>query len=170
MSDTGRLDRLTGAVSKIRGGRRMDADRMQLVVGAVLAAGGIVAIIIGWYGTAHTAYGFEQMPYLISGGLLGVALVFLGGFVYFAYWVTRLVRESRDQSQRAADLLEQITFSLNANGTKVPIAGGAFVATRNGSLFHRPDCQVVTGKSGLRTVSATGRGLKPCAICDPLGA
>src|SRR5437764_10629993 len=118
---TGRIERLSDAVSKIRGGRRMDPDRALLITGAVLAGLGLVAIVIGWYGTAHTAYGFEQMPYLISGGLLGVALVFLGGFVYFAYWVTRLVRETREQSQRAADLLEQITFSLNgsSNGHKV---------------------------------------------------
>lgn len=170
MTDTGRLERLSEAVSKIRGGRRMDADRAMLIGGGVLAVLGLVAIVIGWYGTAHTAYSFEQMPYLISGGLLGVALVFLGGFIYFAYWVTRLVRESREQAQRAADLLEQITFSLNgsSNGHKV-VAAGSFVATRSGNLFHRRDCQVVAGKPGLRTVSASARGLTPCAICDPLG-
>jgi hypothetical protein len=167
MSDTGRLERLSEAVSKMRGGGRLDGDRTQLIVGAVLAGLGLVAIVIGWYGTAHTAYGFEQMPYLISGGLLGVALVFLGGFIYFAYWITRLVRESRDHSQRAADLLEKL---VNGNGTKPSAArNGFFVATRSGNLFHRPDCSVVAGKSGLRKVSASTRGLEPCAICDPLG-
>jgi len=28
----------------------------------------------------------------------------------------------------------------------------------------------VSGKPGLRRVSASTRGLEPCAICDPLGA
>jgi len=170
MSDGGRMERLTDAVSKIRGGRRIDTDRTQLIVGGVLAVLGLVAIVIGWYGTAHTAYGFEQMPYLVSGGLLGLALVFLGGFVYFAYWVTRLVRESRDQAARTADLLEQLV-NANGNGTK-PSArtNGTLVATRNGNLFHRPDCQVVAGRSGLRRVSASTRGLEPCAICDPLAS
>ncbi len=167
MSEQGRLDRLTGAVTRIRGGRSMEPDRMQLIAGGVLVLLGIVAIVIGWYGTAHTAYGFEQMPYVVSGGLLGVALVFLGGFVYFAYWVTRLVRESREQAQRAADLLEQIVLG-SANGTKVAVAAGSFVATRNGNLFHLPDCQVVAGRSGLRRVTSSTRGLEPCAICHPL--
>ncbi len=167
---TGRLEKLSDAVTRIRGGRRMDPDRALLITGGVLAALGLVAIVIGWYGSAHTAYSFEQMPYLISGGLLGVALVFLGGFVYFAYWVTRLVRESREQSQRAADLLVQISVSLNGHSNGSSASSGSFVATRGGNLFHRPDCRMVSGKSGLRKVTAQTRGLEPCGVCDPLDA
>ena len=174
----GRLERLGDAVSRIRGGRRIDADRLQLIGGGVLAVLGIIAILLGWYGAANTGFGFEQTPYLISGGLLGLALVFLGGFVYFAYWVTRLVRESRAQSDRATEILDQIAETLNGSAPRPArrssraIAGGSdgtFVATRNGNLFHRADCTVVAGRDKLRRVTATTRGLKPCAICDPLG-
>jgi hypothetical protein len=172
----GRLERLDEAVSRIRGGRRIDADRLQLIAGGVLALVGIVAIIIGWYGAANTGLPFEQTPYLISGGLLGVALVFLGGFVYFAYWVTRLVRDSRTQSERAAEILDKIAENLNgslpARRTSRQIAGasnGAFVATRKGNLFHRPDCAAVAGRDKLRRVTAQTKGLQPCRICDPLG-
>jgi hypothetical protein len=160
----------------LRGSRRWDVDRLQLIAGAVLIVGGLAAIIIGWYGAASTGFPFEQTPYLISGGLLGLALVFLGGFVYFAYWVARLVRESRDQSQRAAEILDQIAVSLNGavpvRSRRPVIAGGAnggFVATPGGTLFHRPDCTVVAGRPGLRRVKARTRGLEPCRICDPLG-
>ncbi len=174
----GRMERLGDAVSRLRGGRRMDVDRLQLFAGGILAVIGLAAIILGWYGAANTGLSFEQTPYLISGGLLGLALVFLGGFVYFAYWVTRLVRESRTQSERAAEILDQIHDSLNgasarpARRTARPIAGGAngaFVATRSGNLFHRPDCAVVAGRDRLRKVTASTRGLEPCGICDPLG-
>ena len=174
----GRLEKLGDAVSRIRGGRRVDSDRLQLIVGAVLTVLGLAAILLGWYGAASTGIPFEQTPYLISGGLLGVALVFLGGFVYFAYWVTRLVRESRAQSERAADILDQIAETLNGSGpstgrrTARPIAGagnGGFVATSKGNLFHRPSCTVVAGRQRLRRVTASTRGLEPCAICDPLG-
>ena len=173
----GRVDRLGEAVSRLRGGRRIDVDRAQLIGGGVLAVLGLVAIILGWYGAANTGFEFEQLPYLISGGLLGIALCFLGGFVYFAYWVTKLVRESRAQSERAADILDQIAASLNG-AAPAPrrsvrtIAGGsngAFVATRNGNLFHRPDCSAVAGRQRLRRVTAQTRGLEPCALCDPLG-
>ena len=174
----GRVDRLSEAVSRLRGGRRIDVDRAQLIGGAVLAVLGLVAIILGWYGAANTGFEFEQLPYLISGGLLGVALCFLGGFVYFAYWVTKLVRESRAQSERAAQILDQIAVSLNG-AAPAPrravrtIAGGsdgAFVATRNGNLFHRPDCSAVSGRQRLRRVTAQTRGLEPCALCDPLAS
>ncbi len=174
----GRLEKMGEAVSRLRGGRRIDSDRLQLIAGATLAVLGLVAILLGWYGAANTGIAFEQTPYLISGGLLGVALVFLGGFVYFAYWVTRLVRESRAQSERAADILDQIAETLNGSGPQTvrrsarPIAGGgngAFVATSKGNLFHRPSCTVVAGRQRLRRVTASTRGLEPCAICDPLG-
>jgi hypothetical protein len=175
----GRVDRLGEAVSRLRGGRRIDMDRAHLIGGGVLAVLGLVAIILGWYGAANTGFEFEQLPYLISGGLLGVALCFLGGFVYFAYWVTKLVRESRSQSERAAEILDQIAESLNGSGprparrTVRTIAGGsdgAFVATRNGNLFHRADCSAVAGRQRLRRVTAQTRGLEPCALCDPLGS
>jgi hypothetical protein len=173
----GRLDRLGDAVSRMRGGRRLDADRIQLIAGGVLAVLGLVLIVVGWYGAANTGFDFEQTPYLISGGLLGLALCFLGGFVYFAYWVTRLVRESRTQSERAAELLDQIATTLNGaaigNGSRprrqaASASAESFVATRNGTFFHRPDCGVVAGRDKLRRVTAKTPGLEPCRICDPL--
>jgi hypothetical protein len=178
----GRLDRLGTAVSKIRGGRRIDIDRAQLIGGGALAVLGLAAIVVGWLGAANTGFEFEQIPYLISGGLLGLALCFLGGFVYFAYWITRLVRESRTQSERAAEILDQIVQSLNGSGPNVaasarrrapqPIAGGSgeFVATKSGTFFHLPDCAAVEGRKGVRKVSPQTRGLEPCRICDPLAA
>ena len=179
MDSVGRLDKLGDAVSKIRGGRRIDIDRAQLIGGGVLAVLGIAAIIIGWLGAANTGFEFEQIPYLISGGLLGLALCFLGGFVYFAYWITRLVRESRAQSDRAAEILDQIVHSLNGSSpghtvrTRArPIAGGSgeFVATKDGTFFHVPTCSAVQGRTSLRKVTPQTRGLEPCRLCDPLSS
>ena len=173
-----RLERLGEAVSRLRGGRRMDVDRMQLIVGAVLTVLGLMAIVVGWLGAANTGYEFEQTPYLISGGMLGLALCFLGGFVYFSYWVTRMVRDSRTQAERAAELLDQIAATLDGaalgNGRRPsarrPIAGAGteFVATRGGTFFHLPDCSVVDGRKNLKKVTSRTAGLQPCRICDPL--
>jgi len=186
MKAVGRFEKLRESVARVRGSRGVDPDRVMLALGAVLIVGGLVAIVIGWLGAANTGFPFEQTPYLISGGLLGLALVFLGGFVYFAYWVTRLMRESRAQSDRASELLDRIAETLdgaNLNGqnprsrtrsasstVRAPSARAAtFVATRSGTQFHKPDCPVVAGRSGLRRVSASARGMTPCRICDPLG-
>ena len=51
------------------------------VASAVLLPLGLALIVLGWYGAAHTPYLFEQVPYLISGGLLGLGLAVVGGFV-----------------------------------------------------------------------------------------
>ena len=45
---------------------------------------------------------FEQNSYLISGGIFGLALVFLGAFFYFAHWMTQLVKEHRVAVRRDA--------------------------------------------------------------------
>jgi hypothetical protein len=153
-----------------------------LTAGAILLPLGLVAIVIGWYGASHTPYEFEQIPYVISGGLLGVGMVTVGGFLYFGYWLTRMLNEQKVQGERVVDALERLEarmsgdtpppVSTGANGrgaATVSTAGRPFVATAAGSMFHDPDCPVVGGKSGLRKVSGSEKGMEPCRICDPVG-
>src|ERR1700750_2105243 len=63
-----------------------NARLFQLVLfwaGAVMLPLGIVVIVLGWYGVAHTPFGYDQTSYLMSGGFGGLALTFVGGFLYF---------------------------------------------------------------------------------------
>ena len=90
------------------------SERLLLVLAGIVAPLGLVVIVLGWLGASNTPYDFEQVPYLISGGLLGLGLVFLGSFFYFAHWLTQLVKEHREQSaailaaiQRLVELEEQ---------------------------------------------------------------
>lgn len=173
-----RLQRLADGVRGLRT-RGIGAERTLMVIGAVIAPLGLIAVLLGWYGASHTPYLFEQVPYLISGGLLGIGLVFLGGFLYFTHWLTELVREHRAQSAavvEAVNRLEQVLVSqglAGANGHTLPVEGAGagdvvLVATGKGSMAHRPDCVVVAGKGGLRRVTAAD-GLEPCKLCDPYG-
>jgi hypothetical protein len=131
-------------------------------------------ILLGWYGASHTPYVFEQVPYLISGGVLGLALAVLGGLFYFAYWITRQIQETRRQADQTRDALGEIRDLLAggviaASGQKAHATGnGAFVATEKGTMFHRPDCVVVAGREDLRDVEPGAAGLEPCKICEPL--
>lgn len=152
-------------------------ERWLMVIGGAMIVAGVAAIILGWYGAAHTPYDFEQLPYLISGGLLGLALTVLGGLFYFAYWLTRQIQESRTQSDTTAQALARIAELLagGSNGSHVAAGNGGaktgeFVATATGNMIHRPDCTVVTGRKGLRSVSPDDPGLEPCKLCDPLGS
>jgi hypothetical protein len=95
-----------------------DLARVVLTLGGVLVPLGIVLILLGWSGVSHTTDTFEQTPYVVSGGLLGLALVVAGGFCYFGYWQTHVVRAVR---RDAADIrsmresLQHIEALLAAN-------------------------------------------------------
>jgi hypothetical protein len=89
-------------------------DRWLLIVGGVLVPLGILLIVLGWLGASNTPVVFEQIPFVISGGLLGLGLVFIGVMTYFAYWLTLLIREGREQRRQLASQQQQIAESLAA--------------------------------------------------------
>ncbi|HUY64495.1 MAG TPA: hypothetical protein VMV14_08265 [Acidimicrobiales bacterium] len=105
---TGRLAALARAVESARGRRQLDVRQVMLVIGSTLMGLGFVAIVLGWYGASHSAYLFQEIPYLISGGLLGVALVAGGGFLFFAAWLVRLIEENRRYAMRLSQTLDRI--------------------------------------------------------------
>jgi hypothetical protein len=156
-------------------------ERIFMVLGGTVASLGLIVVLLGWWGAAHSLYVFEQLPYLISGGLLGVGLIFLGAFFYFAHWMTQLVKEHRTQSGALLEALQRLQVQLaqqpevaaapapavSSNGTHV--AAGILVATEHGTMAHRPECVVVAGKSGLRQVSESD-DLAPCKLCEPFAA
>ena len=171
-----RVRRLSRAVARIktRGGL-LEAPRLLMWGGSILMSLGLGLIGVAWYGAAHTPYLFEQVPYMISGGLLGLGLAFVGGFMYFAFWLTRLLQDSRIQAARQAAALEQISLLLagraetRGKASEVSGSNGEYVVTKRGSMFHRPDCAVVAGRKDLRRVSSVSK-LEPCKVCDPLGS
>jgi len=172
-SSEARQERLADRVGGLRG-RRIVGDRWMLVIGGFLLPLGIVLVLLGWWGASHTVFVFEQVPYLLSGGVLGLALVVSGGFVYFAYWLTLMVRESRLGRAELSAALERVERLLEESATpRTARTGGApagrLVATRAGTMLHRPDCVAVDGKTDLREVTSETPGLTPCKLCDPLG-
>jgi hypothetical protein len=102
--------RFTEGVRKLRVGSAsaLLSERLLLVLAGIVAPLGLLVIVLGWFGASHTAYPFEQTPYLISGGMLGLGLVFLGSFFYFAHWLTQLVKEHREQSAAILAALERL--------------------------------------------------------------
>src|SRR3954447_15589931 len=153
------------------------SDRWMLVVGGTLLPLGVLLVLLGWYGASHTVLLFEQVPYLISGGVLGLALVIAGGFVYFGYWMTLLVRENRTTREDMQAVLLRMEALLQAqaqpqtrrtlSSATSSVASTSLVATKTGTMVHRPDCVAVDGRDNLRTVTAATPGLTPCKLCDP---
>ncbi len=105
-----RDERFADGVRRLRIGRAsiVLSERILLVLGGILAPLGVAVVLLGWWGASKSAYDFEQIPYLISGGLLGLSLVFIGCFFYFAHWLTQLVKEHREQSQAILTALNRL--------------------------------------------------------------
>jgi hypothetical protein len=183
-----RYKRLSDGTRKLRvgtGALHLN-ERTLMILGSILAVIGLGAIFVGWYGASHSPFLFQQVPYLISGGLFGLGLVFLGSIFYFSHWLTELVREGRTQSAALVDAITRLEDTIrqqsgeersllvdaitSSDGPSDGHANGSahsdLVATGKGTMAHRPDCVVVAGKHGLRRVGPDD-GLEPCKLCDP---
>jgi hypothetical protein len=49
-----------------------------------LVVGGLVAVVVAWILASDTILTFEQIPYLMSGGLTGVCLVAIGATLWLS--------------------------------------------------------------------------------------
>ena len=164
----------------------------QVIAGAMLLPFGIAVIIIGWHGAAYGNVDQKQIPYLISGGILGLAIVIVGCFFFWAHWLYRLHEQAeihheealREQRELTKSLIDAIAsgggrviteatpgtpsgVSVSANGRAV---GRSFVATATGTNFHTAGCPMVANRAGaLRTVTEReAEEMKPCRVCEPL--
>jgi len=153
-------------------------DRRIALIGGMLLAAGAVLVVLGWYGAAHTSRVYLQIPYLISGGLLGVVLAFAGGSAYLASWLTRLIhdqqaraddvvaatRETADALRRVEALLAR-SLEMGARGAVHAGGGSEYVATPSGRLAHRPTCPAVAGRTDLRPVLVDADRSSTCRMC-----
>lgn len=98
-------------------------ERWLFALGGAMVVAGFVVVVIGWAGASRTVLVAGQIPYLLSGGLIGLGLIFLGGFLYFGHWVAVLVRESRERGVEDRDDLALVRRSLEeANRTLAALA------------------------------------------------
>jgi len=125
--------RLTEGADELAQGRRSLAANPHLLlwISGGLMTTGLSIILLGWFGAARSTIVEEQVPYLISGGLLGVALATIGALTLFAHWLTVLVRENRRQEvirkQDHIELMEalaQLTFAIDRKGDSNGKAAG----------------------------------------------
>lgn len=153
---------------------RWVGDAVRPLLGWVLTAAGLLSLLVTWYEVSGTAVVAEQLPYLASGGTLGLALVVLGGR---AFLIEDLRRDSGRLERLERQILELHTVLLARPDAPDPAATSP-AAARNpirlavlagGSTAHRSDCPLVVGKEPewvSRSV-ARRRGLDPCAVCEP---
>jgi hypothetical protein len=142
-------------------------DRFGAQLGVLFCVAGAVVMWAGYNGAASYDDVPSQFPYLISGGIAGLSLVVVG----VGLFVTQTTRAERATLEAGLDEIRQAVERLNSGGTAVaataPSAPGPMVVAGKSS-YHRPDCKVLEGRDGLKTMTrsaAVADGLEPCRTC-----
>jgi hypothetical protein len=142
---------------------------MGRMLGLAFIAAGFVFIFFAWNGAASKNFIQGQFPYVLSGGITGMALVVTGSLLLFLSTI-------RAERQLMTEKLDEVVRLLGRN-----LAGLQFSSSNGGSElaqkvvaasshYHRVECRILQGKSGLITVSlqqAIDEGLQACRVCDP---
>ena len=131
-------------------------------LGLVFCVAGLALIWAGWNGAATYNDIRKQFPYLISGGIAGLALVVIG--------VGLMVIQSQraDRVQLEANLVELRAILERMTGA--PAAYGAAdsgLVVAGPNAYHRPDCKLVADRD-LRRITpeqAVAAGLAACRVC-----
>jgi hypothetical protein len=107
---------------------KADREALVLKVGTALVVVGVVLILVAWYQASGTASVAEQIPYAISGGLTGLALVIIGSALVirfslarlFRFWLARIVYEHQVQTDRTVEALGRIESALTDGAARPP--------------------------------------------------
>jgi hypothetical protein len=137
-------------------------------LGLLFCVAGLALIWAGWNGAATYNDIRKQFPYLISGGIAGLALVVIGVglMVIQSQRADRVQLEANLTELRA--ILERMMGLQASNGSEA--ADTLVMAGPN--AYHRPSCKLVVGRD-LRKMTpeqAAAAGLEPCRTCSPGGA
>lgn len=135
-------------------------------LGVALCLIGFLGIFFGWNGAASNNFVPAQFPYLISGGIAGLAVVVVGAAMI-------LVQNQRTDRARIEAALERLTAATerqSGGGSATPGAAlGGYVIAGQAS-YHRMDCSLPEARDEVRLVpleDVMGSGLAPCRVCAP---
>jgi hypothetical protein len=113
---------------------RLHWDR---VTGWGLVVAGAIVLCVGWWKVSKTPYPAEQMPYIVSGGIVGALLVVFGA----AMLISADLRDEWHKLDRVEALL---TRALGAGGNP---------AALNGSHADAPSDQSADSSEPRRTTA-----------------
>src|SRR5689334_15959643 len=118
-------------VAPLKGNPIQQLHFILFIAGAVLLPGGLIVIGLGWYGAAHTPYEYDQTSYLISGGILGLGITFVGGFLYFGSWLARLAADQKESAQSLSDTILVLAEAISERhaSDQVAVASAVEAAT-----------------------------------------
>ena len=103
-----------------------EAEGLLLKIGVGLPVTGIALILVAWWTTSDSAYVADQIPALISGGILGLGLLIVGAGLFlrysltrlFRFWLARVIVEQQAQTDRVVDALVNLESAVRENRLK----------------------------------------------------
>lgn len=148
--------------------------RLALYLGAALVVAGGVILYLGYNGAATNPVVQAQMPYVISGGLLGLGLMALGGIAVAVHVILQVQADFRTELSAMRESMEQLSEAMSHQLFRdtAPSSNGyaTVLVTRGATSFHREDCRLVQRAEHLKALpreEADREGLTPCRICKP---
>jgi hypothetical protein len=150
-------------------------------LGIVYCLAGVFLVFLGWNGAASYNDVPAQFPYLISGGLAGLALVVVGA----ALLVTQSHRADRtalqgtlDELREAVERMAAATGATERGSVTAGAAGAPGVRVQTDSTmvvagpnaYHRATCRVIEGQAevvAMTAADAVASGRSPCRACSP---
>ena len=154
-------------------------DKLGGQLGILYCLVGLFLIFLGWNGAASYDRVQAQIPYVVSGGLAGLALVVIGAAMLIVYGhradraaLQTTIEELRDALERNAGVASESTVAATApSASSTPSAAAEELDVIAGAdAYHRTDCALIVGQPGLTAMTvatAVQRGLEPCRICQP---
>ena len=118
---TNPLHRMEAGVADLRVPEPMAAaESLLLKVGFVLPIVGVGMMMLAWWTASGTAFVADQIPMLISGGLVGLAVVMVGLGLFlrysltrlFRFWLARMLVEHQVQTDRLVEALDSIETAV----------------------------------------------------------
>jgi hypothetical protein len=125
-SASGRVEQFLSDVYELQIPSRTERrERRAYGAGLVIAIAGFAVIGMGWWGASGTKYVYQEIPYVVSGGIFGVALVIVGAALFARYsaarllrfWLARLLADQQIQTDRVVDAITALTEAVNARTT-----------------------------------------------------
>jgi hypothetical protein len=145
--------------------RRVQAGR---ILGLFFVTAGFVVIGKAWDGAASINFTTGQFPYLLSGGFMGLSLVVTGCTLLLLSTVRGERQVMTDKLDEVTKLLGRTLNRMQTSANGVAASGEQVVAGE--TVYHRADCKILQGKTGLTTLTvdqAAAEGLTACRVCDP---
>lgn len=123
-----RLEEFQAELARLRVRRTSPTTEQRLLLaGIVLMPLGLLLVLVGYAGASGTTDFSSQVPYLLSGGVLGLGLTIVGAALFLRYslgrylrfWLLRLIYEEHAGAELQVEAIDRLGARLAGASTPI---------------------------------------------------